>query len=115
MSKKDSRLVYTTDPLEAKRLRESGGMPTTSDQPPEKQTIRVEIDRKRRKGKTVTIASGFQLTKASLDAVAKQLKARCAAGGRQGVDEIEIQGDHVAMVADTLESLGYKVKRINRS
>lgn len=90
-------------------------MPTTADQPHEKQTIRVEIDRKRRKGKTVTVASGFQLTKGSLDAVAKRLKARCAAGGKQGADEIEIQGDHVDAVADTLATLGFKVRKLARS
>lgn len=115
MSKKDTKLVYTTDPAEARRLREAGAMPVTQDVPPERQTIRVEIDRKRRKGKTVTVASGFELTKATLDAVAKRLKTRCAAGGKQSADEIEIQGEHVDVVAEVLGSLGYRVRKINRS
>lgn len=115
MSKKDTKLVYTTDPVEAKRLRESGGMPVERDQPADRQTIRVELDRRRRKGKTVTVASGFELTKATLDDIAKKLKARCAAGGKQGPGEIEIQGDHVEAIAQLLESLGYRVRKINRS
>lgn len=96
-------------------MREESSMPTTRDLAPDKQTIRVEIDRKRRKGKTVTVASGFQLTKASLDGIAKQLKSRCAAGGKQGSDEIEIQGDHLDAVSAALTTLGYKVRKINRS
>jgi translation initiation factor 1 len=114
MSKKDGRLVYTTDPVEARRLREEGSMPTTTDLPPDRQAIRVELDRKRRKGKTVTVASGFRLTKASLDGIAKQLKSRCAAGGTQGADEIEIQGDHLDTVSSTLGALGFNVRKINR-
>lgn len=115
MSKKDTKLVYTTDPAEARRLREAGAMPVAKDLPPDRQTIRVEIDRKRRKGKTVTVASGFELTKAALDDVAKKLKTRCAAGGRQGTGEVEIQGDHIDAVAEVLSSLGYRIRKINRS
>jgi translation initiation factor 1 len=115
MSKKDTRLVYTTDPVEARRLRETSATTVTTDVPPEQQVIRVEIDRKRRKGKTVTVASGFQLTKSSLDSVAKSLKTRCAAGGKQDKDEIEIQGDHIDAVADVLAGLGYRVRKIGRS
>lgn len=114
MGGKDAKLVYTTDPAEAKRLRESGAMPVAKDQPHDAQTIRVEIDRKRRKGKSVTVASGFELTKASLDAIAKRLKTRCAAGGSQSASEIEIQGEHVDAVAEVLSSLGFKVKRIGK-
>lgn len=112
---KVSKLVYTTDPVEAKRLRETGAIPLTTDLPAETQTIRVELDRKRRKGKTVTVASGFQLTKSSLDTIARRLKARCGAGGKLGTYEIEIQGDHVGLVCETLSDLGFRVRRINRS
>lgn len=114
MSKKDARLVYTSDPVEAKRLREAGEIPKVKDLPFEQQTIRVEIDRKQRKGKTVTVASGFHLTKQSLDRIAKRLKARCAAGGRQGKDDIEIQGEHVGTIADELTAIGFKVRKISR-
>jgi translation initiation factor 1 len=71
----------------------------------------VVIDRKRRVGKSVTIASGFQLKAASLSELAAALKKRCGAGGTAGDGEIEIQGDHVARVAAELERLGYRVRK----
>jgi translation initiation factor 1 len=105
-----SKLVWTSDPEEAKRLRESGRLESRGDAPPEKQTIRVAIDRKRRAGKTVTVASGFQHTPESLAALAQRLKKKCGSGGTAKDDEIELQGDHVARVAAELKTLGYRVK-----
>jgi translation initiation factor 1 len=106
-----SRLVWTSDPEATKRLRDEGAMDAQVDQEPSKQSIRVVIDRKRRAGKSVTVASGFQLTAASLAELAAALKKRCGAGGTAGDGEIEIQGDHVARVAAELERLGYRVRK----
>jgi translation initiation factor 1 len=106
-----SRLVWTSDPEAAKRMREEGAADAPADQEPAKQIIRVVIDRKRRAGKSVTVASGFQLTAASLAELAAALKKRCGAGGTAGGNEIEIQGDHVARVAAELERLGYRVRK----
>jgi translation initiation factor 1 (eIF-1/SUI1) len=78
------RLVWTSDPEAAKRLREEGAIDARADQEPAKQTIRVVVDRKRRAGKSVTVASGFQLTAASLAELAAALKKRCGAGGTAG-------------------------------
>jgi translation initiation factor 1 len=108
---KSTKLVYTTDPDEAKRLREAGAMPPAKDAQPSEQTIRVGLDRKRRKGKTVTVAAGFRLTAGSLEKIARSLKQKCAAGGSIKGDEIEIQGEHADAVAGVLSSLGFKVKR----
>jgi len=105
-----SKLVWTSDPEQAKRLRESGKLDTTKDASPEKQTIRVTLDRKRRAGKTVTVASGFQHTPESLAALAGSLKKKCGSGGTAKDGEIEIQGDHVAKVVAELQKLGYRVK-----
>jgi translation initiation factor 1 len=105
------RLVWTSDPEAAKRLREEGAIEARVDQEPAKQSIRVVIDRKRRAGKSVTVASGFQLTAASLGELAAALKKRCGAGGTAGEGEIEIQGDHVARVAAELDRLGYRVRK----
>jgi translation initiation factor 1 len=107
-----NRLVYTSDPEEAKRLRESQKMTELRDAAPSSQTIRVELDRKSRGGKNVTLLSGFELTPASLQALAKQLKSRCGSGGTIRERTIEIQGDHRETVAAELAKLGYKVKRI---
>jgi translation initiation factor 1 len=106
-----TRLVWTSDPEAAKRLREEGAVDAREDQEPAKQTIRVVIDRKRRAGKSVTVASAFQLTAASLAELAAALKKRCGAGGTAGEGEIEIQGDHAARVAAELERLGYRVRK----
>ena len=105
-----SRLVWTSDPEEAKRLRETAA--PASDAEPGKQTIRVTVDRKRRAGKSMTVASGFELTPASLAALATSLKKRCGSGGTAKGAEIEIQGDHVDTVTAELARAGYRVKRV---
>jgi translation initiation factor 1 len=105
-----SRLVWTSDPEAAKRLREEVGVDAPLDQEPAKQSIRVVVDRKRRAGKSVTVASRFRMTAASLAELAAGLKKRCGAGGTAGEGEIEIQGDHAARVAAELERLGYRVR-----
>ena len=105
-----SKLVWTSDPEEARRLRESGKLETPVDAEPVKQTIRVTLDKKRRAGKTVTVASGFQHTPETLAAVAQTLKKKCGSGGTAKDAEIELQGDHVAKVKGELEKLGYRVK-----
>jgi translation initiation factor 1 len=106
-----SKLVWTSDPEEAKRLREQGARAPRAELEPSKQIIRVVVDRKRRAGKTVTVASGFQLSDDSLAHLAASLKKKCGAGGTAKDDEIEIQGDHAARVAAELERLGYRLRR----
>ena len=105
-----SKLVWTSDPEEARRLRESGKLETPVDVEPAKQIIRVTLDKKRRAGKTVTVASGFQHTPETLAAVAQALKKKCGSGGTAKDGEVELQGDHVAKVKGELEKLGYRVK-----
>lgn len=111
MAKSSSKLVYTTDPAEAKKLRDEGKMPEARDLPPAEQTIHVVVARRKSKDKTVTVASGFKLTSESLEKVARLLKARCAAGGTVEGDAVEIQGDHVGVVANLLAGLGYHVRK----
>lgn len=78
--------------------------------PPSQQNIRVQASRAGRKGKTVTIISGFQSKPETLAALLKQLKAQCGAGGTVKDNEIEIQGDHKQKLVQILTQLGYKVK-----
>lgn len=106
----NSKLVWTSDPEQARKLRESGKLDTPADADAAKQTIRVATDKTRRAGKTVTVATGFQLTADSLAALAQTLKKKCGSGGTARENEIEIQGDHVARVAEELRKLGYRVK-----
>ena len=105
-----SKLVWTSDPDAARRLREEGKLDTPGDVEPARQTVRVALDRKRRAGKSVTVVSGLQHADDTLAALAQTLKKRCGSGGTAKGGEIEIQGDHVARVADELRRLGYRVK-----
>ena len=84
--------------------------PASRDAAPAEQTIRVVVDKKRRGGKSVTVASGFSLTEESLAKLATTLKKKCGAGGTARGGEIEVQGEHVDTVASELRQLGYRVK-----
>lgn len=111
MKRTDTRLAWTSDPEEARRLREDSDKTVRADALPNTQIIRVTLDRKRRKGKPVTVASGFELTETSLTTLAAALKKRCGAGGTFRNPEIEIQGEHVEAIAIELERQGFRVKR----
>jgi translation initiation factor 1 len=78
--------------------------------PPKEQNLRIQASRKGRKGKTVTVITGFQVKPETLNALLKQLKAQCGAGGTIKEAEIEIQGDHPQKILKILLDLGYKAK-----
>lgn len=78
--------------------------------PPEKQNLRVQATRSGRKGKTVTVISGFQTKPETLQALVKQLKTQCGSGGTVKDNEIEIQGEHKQKLLEILIKLGYKAK-----
>jgi translation initiation factor 1 len=80
------------------------------DLPPSQQNLRVQTSRKARKGKTVTVISGFQTKPETLSALVKQLKSHCGAGGTVKDNEIEIQGDCGQKILEFLLKLGYKAK-----
>jgi translation initiation factor 1 len=80
------------------------------DLPPNQQNLRVQVSRKGRGGKTVTIVSGFQSSADKLADLLKKLKTQCGAGGTVKETEIEIQGDHKQKVLELLLKLGYKAK-----
>ena len=105
-----SKLVWTSDPEAAKRLREEGKLEPQTDAEPSKQTIRVAIDKKRRAGKSVTVASGFEHAPDTLAKLATALKKKCGSGGTVKGSEIEIQGEHVETVGNELRKLGYRVR-----
>jgi translation initiation factor 1 len=78
--------------------------------PPNQQNLRVQASRKGRKGKTVTVITGFQAKPETLADLLKQLKAQCGAGGTLKDNEIEIQGDHGQKLVQMLVQMGYKAK-----
>lgn len=79
--------------------------------PAQQQKLTVLKDRKRRKGKTVTLVTGFVGSDDDLKDLAKKLKSKCGVGGTAKDHEIMIQGDFVSKVMDILKADGYKVKR----
>jgi len=79
--------------------------------PPNKQLLRVELDK--RNGKPATLITDFRGTDEALKELAKTLKVKCGAGGSSRDGEILVQGDFRVKIAVLLEEMGYKVKRIN--
>ncbi len=78
--------------------------------PASEQPLRVEASRKGRKGKTVSVITGFQARPETLSELSKKLKAQCGAGGAVKENTIEIQGDHRQQLVQILTQLGYPVK-----
>ena len=64
-----------------------------------------------RGGKTVTVVRGLPLEPAALAELGKRLKTTCGSGGTVKDGVIEIQGDHVARVMESLGQQGWVVKR----
>ncbi|MBW4650374.1 MAG: translation initiation factor [Kastovskya adunca ATA6-11-RM4] len=78
--------------------------------PPHQQNLKIQASRKGRKGKTVTVISGFQLKPETLAELLKKLKAQCGSGGTLKENTLEIQGDHTQKLLENLTALGYKAK-----
>ncbi len=79
--------------------------------PPHRQDLRVSLDKKQRKGKAVTLVTGFTGTDDDLKDLGRLLKTKCGVGGSARDGEILIQGDHREKVMALLTGAGYKVKR----
>lgn len=101
-------VVYSTNPqfnYEKDQLEELETLP------PQQQNLRVQLDKKQRKGKSVTLVTGFTGKDEDLQALGKLLKTKCGVGGTAKNGEILIQGDFVVKVLDILVKSGYKAKR----
>lgn len=103
-------VVYSTNP-DFKYEQES----VTEDETlaPEKQKLTVNIDRRCRAGKQVTLVSGFVGSDSDLKELGKTLKVKCGVGGTAKDGEITIQGDLRDKVTALLCAMGYRAKRGN--
>lgn len=106
--KKRLGVVYSTNP-EFQYDRDQDATEETL--PPQQQNLFVMLDRKNRKGKTVTLIKGFIGTEEDLKALARELKSKCGVGGSAKDGEILIQGDFRKHIMNLLEEKGYKIKR----
>lgn len=101
-------MVYSTNPdfkFESENEDEEQTLP------PQQQKLIVMLDRKKRKGKSVTLVTGFVGSEYDLKELGKMLKTKCGVGGSVKNGEILIQGDFRERVMDLLKAEGYKVKR----
>jgi len=78
---------------------------------PEDQLLYVSIDRKKRKGKEVTLVEGFVGTEQDLKELAKTLKQKCGVGGSAKDGEIIVQGNFKDKIATLLAELRYNIKK----
>lgn len=101
-------VVYSTDSNFNFQFAEAFGEVETA--PNQQQQLKVLLDRKQRKGKVVTIVTGFKGKTEDLEALGKKLKQKCGVGGSVKEMEIMIQGDFKQKIADLLIQDGYKVK-----
>ncbi|MEX1002189.1 MAG: translation initiation factor [Crocinitomicaceae bacterium] len=111
MAKKKNRrsdVVYSTNPDFEFSLEGDGEEETL---PAEEQHLKVMIDRKKRKGKEVTLVCGFVGSEEDLKALGKELKQMCGVGGSVKDGEILIQGNQLTKVIESLKKEGYAVKK----
>jgi translation initiation factor 1 len=118
-----SRTVYTT---ETGRICPDCGQPEVScrckKKPPAARTssapnlprdgiVRVALERKGRKGSSVSVITGLTGSAEDLKALATELKRRCGTGGTVKDSVIEIQGDHRDTLVEMLKAKGYTTRR----
>lgn len=102
-------VVYSTNP--DYHYNEEGGEETKT-APKEKQLLRVSLDKKNRRGKAVTLVTGFSGSNDDLQELGKLLKSKCGVGGSAKEGEILIQGDHREKILAILQKEGYVKSRV---
>jgi translation initiation factor 1 len=117
-NEENARLVYSTDtgricpqcglPVESCHCAQNRGSSTKHADG----VVRVALDRKHRRGKTMTIVSGAPGDEAELAQLCRELKKLLATGGSAHDGQVELQGDHRERVVAYFAARGIKTKRV---
>ena len=108
MKQNRTGFVYSTNPDFTYQGDEPAAAATL---PPQQQQLRVQLDKKQRGGKQVTLVTGFVGTEADLQALGKLLNTKCGVGGSAKDSEVVVQGDFRDKVLEVLLKEGYKAKK----
>lgn len=105
MSKKNknNRIVFSTNP----DFQPEDDSYSENETPRTQQKLYVSIDKKKRKGKEVTLVEGYQGPEDNLKDLAKMLKQKCGVGGSAKEGEIVIQGNKRDKVIELLLAAGF--------
>jgi translation initiation factor 1 len=108
MSKKNKAdtqgFVYSTDPNFRFNNENDDSLETAI---PAEQKLLIQLDKKQRGGKTVTLVTGFLGTVSDLELLAKNLRNFCGTGGSAKDGEAIVQGDQRDKVLQWLLKNGY--------
>ncbi|NDW08518.1 translation initiation factor [Dysgonomonas sp. 520] len=102
-------VVYSTNPDFKFETEDEDDVETIAQ---EKQQLRIQLDKRNRKGKAVTLITGFIGSEDDLQALGKMLKVKCGVGGSAKDGEIIIQGDFRNKILELLQKEGYAKSRI---
>lgn len=103
-------VVYSTNPDYSYEMEDNGEQVTPE---ASQQKLRVQLDRKNRGGKVVTLVTGFVGTENDLKELGKLLKSKCGVGGSAKDGEIIVQGDFKQKVLELLKRRD--IRRLSRS
>jgi len=101
-------MVYSTNPNYQFEKEEEDSQDTLV---PKQQKLIVSLEKRNRKGKAVTLISGFIGQPDDLEQLGKLLKTKCGVGGTVKDGNILIQGDFRDKVVAILHGEGYQAKR----
>jgi translation initiation factor 1 len=108
MSKKNKAdtqgFVYSTDPNFRFNTENDDSLETAV---PAEQKLLIQLDKKQRGGKTVTLVTGFLGTVSDLELLAKNLRNFCGTGGSAKDGDAIVQGDQRDKVLQWLLKNGY--------
>lgn len=110
MSEEKSRLVYSTDKAIPRKENSAVKAPQPTAHPSAQ--VYVRLDRKGRRGKSVTLIEGLQIPARNREDLLRQLKTRLGTGGTDRDGILEIQGDQRDAIMPLLQDMGYKPKSV---